>query len=106
MNFLRELFYLRKSDRQTILALLCVIVIGLCVVFFAPTGPEKPTDSLLTPNKETTNDSIFIPQGETEKGLWLSPQPLRFAVILFWPCAGEPLRRRSERAARCSALQR
>ena len=85
MNFLRELFYLRKSDRQTILALLCVIVIGLCVVFFAPTGPEKPTDSLLTPNKETTNDSIFIPQGETEKGLQESHQGQEGKLFPFDP---------------------
>ena len=45
MRFIKELFYLQKSDRKVILALLCVIVIALCVIFL--TGGENETSNAL-----------------------------------------------------------
>ena len=42
---LREFFYLQKSDRKVILALLCVIVIALGVIFF--TGGRKESNELV-----------------------------------------------------------
>ena len=44
MNLIRELFYLRKSDRKVILALLCVIVMALAVILL--TGGEQDTNPL------------------------------------------------------------
>lgn len=58
MNFFRELFYLRKSDRQTILALLCVIVVGLCVVYFAPTDTAGPTPQQAPLSSGMDTDSL------------------------------------------------
>ena len=42
---LREFFYLQKSDRKVILALLCVIVVALGVIFF--TGGRKESNELV-----------------------------------------------------------
>ena len=44
-NFIREFFYLRKSDRKVILTLLCVIVIALVVIFMA--GGEGESNELM-----------------------------------------------------------
>ena len=50
MAFLREVFYMRKSDRKIILALLVVIVVALGVIFLAGGGNETnellPADTL------------------------------------------------------------
>ena len=59
MNYIREFFYLRKSDRKVILTLLSVIVIALCVIFM--TGGDgksnelTPADTL--PTKRDYRDS-------------------------------------------------
>ena len=45
MGFIKGLFYLQKSDRKVILALLCVIVIALSVIFL--TGGENDTSNAL-----------------------------------------------------------
>ena len=45
MGFIKGLFYLPKSDRKVILALLCVIVIALSVIFL--TGGENDTSNAL-----------------------------------------------------------
>ena len=45
MGFIKELFYLRKSDRRVILTLLCVIAIALGVIFL--TGGENDTSNEL-----------------------------------------------------------
>ena len=54
MNFLKEFFYLRKSDRKVILTLLGVIVIALGVIFLTGGDDESneltPADTL---QKET-----------------------------------------------------
>ena len=42
---LKEFFYLQKSDRKVILALLCVIVVALGVIFF--TGGRKESNELM-----------------------------------------------------------
>lgn len=47
MRFLREFFYLQKSDRRVILVLLCIIVIALGVIFL--TGGENDETNALTP---------------------------------------------------------
>ena len=44
MNYIREFFYLRKSDRKVILTLLCVIVIALGVIFL--TGGDGESNEL------------------------------------------------------------
>ena len=44
---IREFFYLQKSDRKVILALLCVIVIALGIMFFA--GGQNDTSNALVP---------------------------------------------------------
>ena len=46
MGFIKEFFYLRKSDRKVILTLLGVIVIGLGVIFL--TGGKRPCDATLS----------------------------------------------------------
>ena len=59
MNYIREFFYLRKSDRKVILTLLSVIVIALCIIFM--TGGDgksnelTPADTL--PTKRDYRDS-------------------------------------------------
>jgi DNA uptake protein ComE-like DNA-binding protein len=59
MNYIREFFYLRKSDRKVILTLLCVIVIALVVIFMTGGSNESneltPADTL--PAKRSYNDS-------------------------------------------------
>lgn len=59
MNYIREFFYLRKSDRKVILTLLCVIVIALVVIFMAGGNGESneltPADTL--PAKHNNRDS-------------------------------------------------
>lgn len=50
MNYIREFFYLRKSDRKVILTLLSVIVIALIIIFMAGGSNDSneltPTDTL------------------------------------------------------------
>lgn len=41
----KSFFYLRKSDRKVIIALLCVIVIALCVIWF--TGGSEESNALV-----------------------------------------------------------
>ena len=59
MNYIREFFYLRKSDRKVILTLLCVIVIALGVIFLTGGDGESneltPADTL--PAKRDYRDS-------------------------------------------------
>ena len=59
MNFLRELFYLRKSDRKVIITLLCVIAIAFGVIFLTGSDGESneltPADTL---QKEARRDSF------------------------------------------------
>jgi DNA uptake protein ComE-like DNA-binding protein len=59
MNFLRELFYLRKSDRKVIITLLCVIAIAFGVIFLTGSDGESneltPADTL---RKEARRDSF------------------------------------------------
>ena len=59
MNYIREFFYLRKSDRKVILTLLCVIVIALVVIFMTGSSDESneltPADTL--PAKRSYRDS-------------------------------------------------
>ena len=59
MNYIREFFYLRKSDRKVILTLLCVIVIALVVIFLTGGDGESneltPADTL--PAKRDYRDS-------------------------------------------------
>ena len=59
MNYIREFFYLRKSDRKVILTLLCVIVIALVVIFMTGGSNESneltPADTL--PAKKSYRDS-------------------------------------------------
>jgi len=59
MNYIREFFYLRKSDRKVILTLLSVIVIALVVIFMAGGEGESneltPADTL--PAKRNFRDS-------------------------------------------------
>ena len=58
MGFIKELFYLRKSDRKVILTLLGVIVIALGVIFLTGGDGESneltPADSLQKTNKRDT----------------------------------------------------
>ena len=59
MNYIREFFYLRKSDRKVILTLLCVIVIALCVIFL--TGGDNESNELTaadTIQKEVRRDTF------------------------------------------------
>ena len=59
MGFIKELFYLRKSDRKVILTLLCVIVVALGVIFLTGGDGESneltPADTL---QKETRCDTF------------------------------------------------
>ena len=59
MGFIKELFYLRKSDRKVILTLLGVIVIALGVIFLTGGDDESneltPADTL---QKETRHDTF------------------------------------------------
>jgi len=59
MNYIREFFYLRKSDRKVILTLLSVIVIALCIIFMTGGDGESneltPADTL--PTKRDYRDS-------------------------------------------------
>ena len=59
MGFIKEFFYLRKSDRKVILTLLCVIVVALGVFFFA--GGEGESNELTpadTFQKEARRDTF------------------------------------------------
>lgn len=60
MGFIREFFYLRKSDRKVILTLLCVIVVALGIIFFVGGNEQSngltAADSL--PAKDGTRDSF------------------------------------------------
>ena len=59
MGFIKELFYLRKSDRKVILTLLCVIVVALGVIFLTGGDGESneltPADTL---QKQTRRDTF------------------------------------------------
>ena len=59
MGFIKELFYLRKSDRKVILALLCLIVVALGVIFLTGGDGESneltPADTL---QKQTRRDTF------------------------------------------------
>ena len=59
MNFLKELFYLRKSDRKVIITLLCVIAIAFGAIFLTGNDEESneltPADTL---RKEARRDSF------------------------------------------------
>ena len=55
MGFIKELFYLRKSDRRVILTLLCVIAVALGVIFL--TGGKNDTS-----NELVAADSVFAKQ--------------------------------------------
>ena len=59
MGFIKEFFYLRKSDRKVIIALLCVIVVALGMFFFAGGEGESneltPADTL---QKEARRDTF------------------------------------------------
>ena len=59
MGFLKEFFYLRKSDRKVILTLLCVIVVALGVIFLTGGNDESneltPADTL---QQETRRDTF------------------------------------------------
>ena len=59
MNYIREFFYLRKSDRKVILTLLSVIVIALCIIFM--TGGDNESNELTaadTIQKEARRDTF------------------------------------------------
>lgn len=60
MGIIKELFYLRKSDRKVILTLLCVIAVALGVIFLTGGNSESneltPADTL---RKETTQRDTF-----------------------------------------------
>jgi DNA uptake protein ComE-like DNA-binding protein len=62
MKFFRELFYLRKSDRQTILALLVLIAIGLCVIYFTGEGTSSMDDTSATVHSPSSLDSLSARQ--------------------------------------------
>ena len=73
MGFLKEFFYLRKSDRKVILTLLCVIVVALGVIFL--TGGND-TSNALTPadtlQKETRRDTFqHRPYREHQKTVYV-----------------------------------
>ena len=69
---LKEFFYLRKSDRQVILTLLCVIVVALGIIFF--TGGDEQTNELVAadsiPAKRNFRDS-FHHQPYREKTVYV-----------------------------------
>ena len=59
MGFIKEFFYLRKSDRKVILTLLCVIVVALGVIFL--TGGDSESNELTpadTIRKEARRDTF------------------------------------------------
>lgn len=63
---IRELFYIRKSDRVVILSLLCVFVAALGIIFFVGNGQEQSavalTDSLyLTPTPQHLTPNTYHP---------------------------------------------
>ena len=75
MGYIKELFYLRKSDRKVILTLLCVIVVALGVIFF--TGSRNSESNGLTaadtlPAKDGTRDSFRRkPYRENDKTVYV-----------------------------------
>ena len=76
MGFIREFFYLRKSDRKVILTLLCVIVVALGVFFFAGGEGESneltPADTL---QKEARRDTFqHRPYRERTKTVYVRPK--------------------------------
>ena len=58
MGFIKGLFYLPKSDRKVILALLCVIVIALSVIFL--TGGENDTSNALVSAVKGMSNFSFL----------------------------------------------
>ena len=73
MGFLKEFFYLRKSDRKVILTLLCVIVVALGVIFLA--GGNDTSNALMpadTLQKETRRDTFqHRPYREHQKTVYV-----------------------------------
>ena len=67
MGVIKELFYLRKSDRKVIITLLCVIAIAVGVIFLTGGNGESneltPADTL---RKETTRRDTFQRQPSRE----------------------------------------
>ena len=53
---IREFFYLQKSDRKVILALLVVITVALGIIFL--TGGENDTSNALTPADTLKKDTF------------------------------------------------
>lgn len=56
MKFIKELFYLQKSDRKVIIVLLCVIVVALGVIFL--TGEDNNVSNALTAADSLKRDSV------------------------------------------------
>ena len=73
MGFLKEFFYLRKSDRKVILTLLCVIVIALLVILQAGGNDESneltPADTLSA--KHEYRDSARRPYHEKSNTVYV-----------------------------------
>lgn len=72
----RELFYLQKSDRKVILALLCVIVIALGIMFFA--GGQNDTSNALV-----SADSIDTLKPSKHQRDSFRRQPYRERTVYF-----------------------
>lgn len=56
MKFIKELFYLQKSDRKVIIVLLCVIAVALGVICL--TGGDNDVSNMLTAADTLNHDSI------------------------------------------------
>lgn len=56
MKFIKELFYLQKSDRKVIIVLLCVIAVALGVICL--TGGDNDVSNMLTAADTLKHDSI------------------------------------------------
>ena len=71
MNYIREFFYLRKSDRKVILTLLSVIVIALVVIFMTGGSNESneltPADTVLVKRdyRDSTRRRPYREQAKT-----------------------------------------
>ena len=71
MNYIREFFYLRKSDRKVILTLLSVIVIALVVIFMTGGSNESneltPADTVLVKHdyRDSTRRQPYREQTKT-----------------------------------------
>ena len=81
MNFFREFFYLRKSDRKVIMTLLCVIVAALLVIYL--TGGEQQTNELTevdSLHNDSTSRKAYRPAGyHRVDTIYLKPRYIRYA---------------------------